>query len=45
MADDANDLVFVAFQRLADLLQDVLAGVLERSLAGIEEKLLRHLDR
>src|SRR6185436_14741368 len=45
VADDANDLVVVALERLADLLQDFLAGVLERRLAGIEEELLGHLHR
>src|SRR3954466_13631516 len=45
MADDADHLVLVALQRLAHLLEDVLARVLERRLAGIEEELLRHLDR
>src|SRR5712692_1218897 len=38
MADDTDDLVLVAFQRLADFFEDRLAGVLEVSPAGIEEQ-------
>src|SRR3989441_9794902 len=45
MADDADDLVLVAFQRLADFLEDLLAYVLEVRPAGIEEQLLGDVDR
>src|SRR5262245_12977692 len=44
VADDADRLVVVALERVRDLLQDLLAGVLEVGAAGVEEQLLRDVD-
>src|ERR1700741_4881314 len=44
VADDADRLVLVALERVRDLLQDLLAGVLEVRAAGVEEELLRDVD-
>ncbi|HUG75913.1 MAG TPA: hypothetical protein VML57_00330 [Burkholderiales bacterium] len=44
MADDADRLLVIGLDRVRDLLQHLLAALLERRPAGIEEQLLRHVD-
>src|SRR5438128_4866188 len=45
VADDADDFVLVAFQRLAHFFQHVFTRVLEARPAGVEEQLLGDVDR